>query len=363
MALQDICRQPHTPAFPYSHKWNDPISLALAGGDTNTVLGWGGSAPLPFYTPFSANPSLRAQTPNRAPQSPIPGRAGVTVPFELAHGTTTLSFKFQGGVIAAADTRSSCAGYVECPTAQKVIPIHSHLVGTTSGTSADCMLWKRILSRECRLYQLRSSAPLPVRGAARLLAAALARFKGTELCVAATLCGWDRAGPALHYVYSDGTRLEGQLFSVGSGSPYAYSVLDREYRFDMSVPEAYALARNAVYHATHRDAYSGGCVDLYHVTESGWRKIGRDDLLPVYYQKKGGGVVLGSEGGRCCVVLKGEGWCVGSPLEQGGEPVLTTSHPGGGGWVLTWGCVGSEVGEGVVRGFPPHGGGGGVRGF
>ncbi|XP_034768864.2 proteasome subunit beta type-11b [Acipenser ruthenus] len=298
MALQDICRQPHTPAFPLCHKWNDPISLALDGGDTNTVLGRGGSATLPFYIPLTAStcfkkPSLRPQTPHPAPPNQIPKRAAVAVPFELAHGTTTLSFKFQGGVIAAADTRSSCAGYVECPTAEKVIPIHSHLVGTTSGTSADCMLWKRILSRECRLYQLRNKVPLTVKGTAKLLSAALSPFKGTELCVAATLCGWDRTGPSLHYVYSDGTRLEGQLFSVGSGSPYAYSVLDREYRFDMSVQEAYALARNAVYHATHRDAYSGGCVDLYHVTECGWRKIGRDNLLPVYYEKKEGGEVRG----------------------------------------------------------------------
>jgi hypothetical protein len=38
--------------------------------------------------------------------------------------------------------------------------------------------------------------------------------------------GWDKKGPGLFYVDSDGTRLQGHLFSVGSGSTYAYGVLD-----------------------------------------------------------------------------------------------------------------------------------------
>uniref|UniRef100_H3B5P3 Proteasome subunit beta n=2 Tax=Latimeria chalumnae TaxID=7897 RepID=H3B5P3_LATCH len=210
------------------------------------------------------------------------GRDGVKM--ELGHGTTTLAFKFKHGVIAAADTRSSCGNLVFCPASEKVIPVHRHLVGTTSGTSADCFVWKRILARECRLYELRNNRPLTVAGAAKLLASTLYLYKGLDLCVATTLCGWDRHGPALHYVYSDGTRMTGDVFSVGSGSPYAYSILDSEYRYDMTVEEAYALARRAVYHATHRDAYSGGNVDLYHVTESGWVKVSREDIFPVYYQ-------------------------------------------------------------------------------
>lgn len=34
-------------------------------------------------------------------------------------------------------------------------------------------------------------------------------------------------GPALFYVDSDGTRLKGDIFSVGSGSTFAYGVLDQ----------------------------------------------------------------------------------------------------------------------------------------
>ncbi|XP_062419502.1 proteasome subunit beta type-11b, partial [Pungitius pungitius] len=225
----------------------------------------------------------------------------VPLPFPMSHGTTTLAFVFQGGVLAAADTRSSCSGLVACPASQKILPIHSHLVGTTSGTSADCALWKRILSRELRLYQLRHGRRLSTSGAAKLLARMLHPFKGTELCVAATLCGWDggeakaegqraspsSSGPGLCYVCSDGTRLQGSLFSVGSGSPYAYSILDQGVRWGLTAEEATCVAREAVYRATHRDAWSGNCVDVYHVTSKGWTRRGREDLKEEYYRERG----------------------------------------------------------------------------
>ncbi|KTF87507.1 hypothetical protein cypCar_00030565 [Cyprinus carpio] len=357
------------------------------------------------------------------PPTPCPISPSVPLPFTLSHGTTTLGFAFQGGVIAAADTRSSCSGLVACPASPKVLPIHSHLVGTTSGTSADCALWKRILSRELRLYQLRHRRRLSTGGAAKLLSHMLHPFKGTELCVAATLCGWDGdeekheqpftekhantptnqmtasdssgqsaasvastpqhantptnqmtasdssgqsaasvastpqhantptnqmtasdssgqsaasvastpqhanaptnqmtasdssgqsaasvasapqpliaataqqvvrsrsriCGPRVIYVCSDGLRLQGELFSVGSGSPYAYSILDSSVYWGMSVQEATAVAREAVYRATYRDAYSGNNVDLYHVTAKGWRRRERENLKEEYYREK-----------------------------------------------------------------------------
>lgn len=42
-------------------------------------------------------------------------------------------------------------------------------------------------------------------------------------------------GPNLFYVDDDGTRLKGHKFSVGSGSTFAYGVLDTGYSYDLSV--------------------------------------------------------------------------------------------------------------------------------
>ena len=88
------------------------------------------------------------------------------------------------------------------------------------------------------------------------------------------IAGWDKTGPALYYVDSDGTRLKGDLFSVGSGSTFAYGVLDQGYSWDLSDEEAQELGRRSIYAAGHRDAFSGNTVNLYHVRENGWEFIG-----------------------------------------------------------------------------------------
>ena len=74
------------------------------------------------------------------------------------------------------------------------------------------------------------------------------------------IAGYDKRGPGLYVIDNDGLRVAGNCFSIGSGSPYAFGVLDTEYRHDMSDKEAYELAKRAIYHATMRDPYSGGNV-------------------------------------------------------------------------------------------------------
>uniref|UniRef100_A0A671X3L9 Proteasome subunit beta n=1 Tax=Sparus aurata TaxID=8175 RepID=A0A671X3L9_SPAAU len=274
MALEDVCGFEetllHRKWFPASYledsatsyrttdSYNSGLRQEKSVGNNGTPLHFLMPA-LPYSTTF-----------NRRRSFPVPpANHSVTVrrPFPLSHGTTTLGFIFQGGVIAAADTRASAGGLVACPAVHKITPIHSHLVVTSSGSGADCMLWERILAREIRLYQLRHRRRLSIRGAAKLLSFMLHPFKGTEVCVALTLCGWDKE---LIYVCSDGARLQGDVFSVGSGSPYAYGVLDRELRWTLSKDEAVSLAREAVFRATHRDAYSGNNVDLFLITAKGW---------------------------------------------------------------------------------------------
>ncbi len=48
-----------------------------------------------------------------------------TPALELAHGTTTLSFTFKGGIIAAVDSRATLGTFVGSKTTQKVLPVNS----------------------------------------------------------------------------------------------------------------------------------------------------------------------------------------------------------------------------------------------
>ena len=50
------------------------------------------------------------------------------------------------------------------------------------------------------------------------------------LSMGVMIAGYDKRGPGLYYVDSDGERTPGQVFSVGSGSIFAYGVLDQGYK-------------------------------------------------------------------------------------------------------------------------------------
>ncbi|KAI9027896.1 nucleophile aminohydrolase [Hyaloraphidium curvatum] len=209
---------------------------------------------------------------------------------KIAKGTTTLAFKFQGGVVVCVDSRATAGSYIASQTVKKVIEINPYLLGTMAGGAADCSFWERELGRRCRLYELRNKERISVAAASKLLANMVYAYKGMGLSMGTMITGWDKTGPALHYVDSDGQRLKADLFSVGSGSTYAYGVLDNEYRYDLSVEEALELGRRAIYHATHRDAFSGGSINVYLVQKDGWVFKGNYDVGPMYYQLQDGTV-------------------------------------------------------------------------
>lgn len=202
---------------------------------------------------------------------------------KFAKGTTTLAFKFNEGIIVAVDSRSTMGAYIASQTVKKVIEINPYLLGTMAGGAADCAFWERNLGMQCRLYELRNKERISVAAASKLLANTMYQYRGYGLSMGTMVVGWDKTGPQVYYVDNDATRIHGNLFSVGSGSTYAYGVLDSNHRPDLTVEEAYDLGKRAIYHATHRDAYSGGICNLYHMKETGWIKVGSWDVNDLHY--------------------------------------------------------------------------------
>jgi 20S proteasome subunit beta 5 len=203
---------------------------------------------------------------------------------QMVHGTTTLAFKFGGGVLVAVDSRATGGSYIASQTVKKIIEINPYLLGTMAGGAADCSFWERQLGRRCRLYELRNKERISVAAASKLLNNMVYAYKGMGLSMGTMVTGWDKEGPGLFYVDSDGQRMKGDLFSVGSGSTFAYGVLDTNYNFDMTAAEAIDLGKRAIYHATFRDAYSGGMVMVYHVKRDGWEYISRTDVTELHYE-------------------------------------------------------------------------------
>lgn len=244
-------------------------------------------------------------------------------PIKIAHGTTTLAFRFKGGIIVATDSRATAGNWIASQTVKKVIEINNCLLGTMAGgaavsagilyaegeESADFRIGLPILAgipghamsspraatqaphlrrrslQDARQPRLLVQGHGPVHGTFTHHTPSpfhkLNRMQGT-MCAGVT----PQEGPALYYIDSDGTRLAGNLFCVGSGQTFAYGVLDAQYKYDLSDEDALELGRRSILAATHRDAYSGGFINLYHVKEDGWVKHGFSDTNPIFWKTK-----------------------------------------------------------------------------
>ena len=76
-----------------------------------------------FFVPISAQPAWYCR--NNFASVCGTGDEGQDVKF--AKGTTTLAFKFQGGVIVSVDSRSTMGAYISSGTVKKVIEINPFL--------------------------------------------------------------------------------------------------------------------------------------------------------------------------------------------------------------------------------------------
>jgi len=240
---------------------------------------------LKFYTGNFKNNLQLALPPFEDPVKKIAQwnhEGGLKIHFD--HGTTTLGFKFQNGVVLAVDSRATGGQYIGSNSVKKIIEINDNLLGTMAGGAADCTYWDRVLAKQCRLFELRNRERISVAAASKLMANMAYNYKGMGLSMGMMIAGWDKRGPGLYYVADDGTRSIGKAFSVGSGSIYAFGVLDSGLKWDLTDQEAYDLGQRAIYHATHRDAYSGGIVRVYHITETGWIKISEVDCKDLHYK-------------------------------------------------------------------------------
>lgn len=121
----------------------------------------------------------------------LPGTAGQQLP--VHHGTTTLAFVIDEGIICAVDSRASLGSLVGSRTTDKVLPVTSRVLGTMAGGAADCGYWIRVLSARVRLWELEEGRPASVRMVAHLLVEMLRGQRGLSVgtMIMGHSCGGD----------------------------------------------------------------------------------------------------------------------------------------------------------------------------
>lgn len=87
---------------------------------------------------------------------------------------------------------TSAAFFTASQSTQKVIIVNDYMLGTLAGGAADCQYWYRVLSKQCRIYELRNRERISVAAATKLMINMIYSYKGMGLSMGMILGGYDK---------------------------------------------------------------------------------------------------------------------------------------------------------------------------
>ena len=198
-------------------------------------------------------------------------------------GTTTIGIVCKDGIVLAADKRATAGNMIVGKRFDKIHQIDDNMGVTIAGVVSDAQLLVKIIRAEIKLRRVRTNVDVNVKEAANLVASMaysnlrkLSMFPGI---VAFLLGGRDSEGFKLFNIGPDGSITEELDFtSDGSGSVFAYGVLETMYKKDMSIEDGKKLAVKSLNAALQRDSASGSGYDIVTITKDGYKKVFTKDL-------------------------------------------------------------------------------------
>ncbi|MCA9459213.1 MAG: hypothetical protein KC589_03665 [Nanoarchaeota archaeon] len=207
---------------------------------------------------------------------------------KLKTGTTCVGFLFKGGILLAADRRTT-AGFIASDKSEKVYELSKKIIGTTAGHAADNQKIMRIIKGELKLIELKAERPAMVSEAAMMINStqySALRTQGSIMSI--ILGGYDeKKGFSLYNLSPDGTiTAHDGYIADGSGSVYVKGVLDIDYNENMSEKEAIALVEKCFKASFKNDIYSGGGFIVKIVTEDGIKEVERKVVKSEFVNEK-----------------------------------------------------------------------------
>lgn len=196
----------------------------------------------------------------------------------LLTGTTTIGLACKDGVVLATERRATAGNMIANKQTFKLFRIDQNLGITIAGLVGDAQTLVRYMRAEVSLYRLRRNAPLSAEGAATLLANILSGNRMFPYYAWLILGGVDSKGGHVFSVDPAGGSIEDKYVSVGSGSPFAYGVLEEVYSRDMSVNDGVDLVLRGLTVAMKRDSASGDGYLVHTITPKEYHELTEDEI-------------------------------------------------------------------------------------
>ncbi|MCK9151495.1 archaeal proteasome endopeptidase complex subunit beta [Methanobacterium alcaliphilum] len=194
-------------------------------------------------------------------------------------GTTTVGITCNDGVVFATERRASMGNLVAHKVAEKIFKIDDHIVATIAGSVADAQSLMKYISAEVVLYKMRNGERISIESASALASNILHSSRFYPYFVQTLLGGVDETGAKIYSLDPAGGMIKDKFISTGSGSPFAYGVLEDRYTDDLYIEEGIDIAIRAIKSAMERDTYSGNGILVATVTEDeGYRMLSEEEV-------------------------------------------------------------------------------------
>lgn len=189
-------------------------------------------------------------------------------------GTTTLGIVCKDGIVLASDKRASL-GHLAYDTVDKIYKITDQIALTMAGSVADAQILVKFLRSKMERYVIDRDHEPTVDVAANFLANIL--YGGSKnffpYLTMFILGGVGDAGWTMYSLDPSGSSITNKFVATGSGMELALGVLEENYKPDMSIEAAKALAIKAMTSAIRRDIFSGDGMDVCVVDKNGFKKV------------------------------------------------------------------------------------------
>jgi proteasome beta subunit len=194
-------------------------------------------------------------------------------------GTTTIGLLTKDAVVLASEQKATMGYLVESKQSRKIFRLDDHVGMTIAGSVGDAQFLVRLLKAQLKLFKL-ERGPITVNAAANLLSNILQGNKYFPYINLLILGGYDVNGPAIFSLDPFGGYVnEDKYYSTGSGSNFAYGVLEAGFKENMPTDEAIVLVIKAIKAAIERDIGSGGKgFNLAVIDKNGYKEFTQQEI-------------------------------------------------------------------------------------
>ncbi|KAH8306646.1 hypothetical protein KR044_002645, partial [Drosophila immigrans] len=183
--------------------------------------------------------------------------------------TTIMAVEYDGGVVIAADSRTTSGTDVVNRMTDKLSRVSDTIYCCRSGSASQSQQLTQLVSDKVYALTFEMGGIVPIQMAASIFANKIYRNRNSNH-TSVIVAGWDKeSGGQVYYISVSGLMLRQRAAVAGSGAGSIRGYMLANHRKNMPLTDAIKLVKSCTEIAMSYDPYSGGVIRIGVINENG----------------------------------------------------------------------------------------------